>query len=59
MCALDITAYPGQSGIEPIPIKWIGAKTPLERGPVIVSRQVSTIKKRNSVSFTLLIDFKF
>lgn len=42
-------AYPGQVGIEPIPLKWYGAKDPLERGPVVVSRHASTIKHRNSI----------
>ena len=34
---LILTTYPGQVGIEPVPLKWIAA-SPEERGPVVVSR---------------------
>lgn len=43
-----LTTYPGQSNVRPIPIKWAAAD-PLERGPIIVSRQASTIGKRNAI----------
>ncbi|KAI1827552.1 GTP cyclohydrolase N terminal-domain-containing protein [Xylaria intraflava] len=41
-----LTTYPRQIGINPIPLKW-GAPAP-ERGPVVVSRSSSTIRKRNA-----------
>ncbi|GAW25580.1 putative GTP cyclohydrolase II [Rosellinia necatrix] len=40
-----LTTYPKQIGINPIPLNW-GAPGP-ERGPVVVSRASSTIRKRN------------
>lgn len=43
-----LTTYPGQSNVKPIPIQW-GAEDPLERGPIIVSRQASTISTRNAI----------
>ena len=43
-----LTTYPGQFGVEPIPLKW-GAKNASERGPIIVSRSPSTIKRRNAI----------
>lgn len=41
-----LTTYPGQSGIDPIPMSW-GHKDPAQRGPVVVSRSQSTIRRRN------------
>lgn len=41
-----LTTYPGQSGIDPLVMKW-GHKDPLQRGPVVVSRSQSTIRRRN------------
>lgn len=41
-------AYPGQSGIKPIPLRW-GASTAEERGPVLSSRHPGSIKRRNAV----------
>ena len=38
--------YPGQSGINPLPMDW-GHKDPQERGPVVVSRGQTTIRRRN------------
>ncbi|OLY80765.1 Uracil-regulated protein 1 [Smittium mucronatum] len=35
-------------GVEPIPINW-GAESPIERGPVIVSRHANTMKYRNAI----------
>ncbi|ANB11067.1 hypothetical protein AWJ20_3863 [Sugiyamaella lignohabitans] len=43
-----ITTYPGQQGVKSVPIKW-GAKDPLERGPVIVSRTTGSLKRRNAI----------
>ncbi|KAL9621586.1 MAG: hypothetical protein Q9160_003978 [Pyrenula sp. 1 TL-2023] len=51
-----LTTYPGQSGIDPVPLDW-GAKDPRVRGPVVVSRQQSTIRRRNG-NRNLLIDHK-
>ncbi|KAI1331929.1 GTP cyclohydrolase N terminal-domain-containing protein [Xylariaceae sp. FL0255] len=42
-----LTTYPKQIGINPVPLKW-GAPGP-ERGPVVVSRSSSTIRKRNAI----------
>ena len=41
-----LTTYPGQSGIDPLPMDW-GNSNPLQRGPVVVSRSQSTIRRRN------------
>jgi hypothetical protein len=41
--------YPGQSGINPLPMDW-GNKDPQERGPVVVSRGATTIRRRNGKS---------
>ncbi|OAA56988.1 GTP cyclohydrolase [Niveomyces insectorum RCEF 264] len=43
-----LTTYPKQIGINPFPMNW-GAKDPLERGPVVVSRAASTIRRRNAI----------
>ncbi|OMH85570.1 Uracil-regulated protein 1 [Zancudomyces culisetae] len=43
-----LTTYPGQSGVRPIPLKW-GAPTPLERGPIVVSRAPELIGLRNAI----------
>ena len=43
-----LTTYPGQSGIDPIPLRW-GNADPTERGPVAVSRAPSTIRRRNGM----------
>ena len=43
-----LTTYPGQSGIDPLPMSW-GDKDPAKRGPVVVSRQQSTIRRRNAI----------
>ncbi|RWA11153.1 hypothetical protein EKO27_g3969 [Xylaria grammica] len=42
-----LTTYPKQIGINPIPLNW-GAPGP-KRGPVVVSRSSSTIRKRNAI----------
>jgi hypothetical protein len=41
--------YPGQSGINPLPMDW-GHKDPQQRGPVVVSRGATTIRRRNGKS---------
>ena len=41
-----LTSYPGQAGVDPLPMSW-GAKDPKQRGPVVVSRNPNTIRKRN------------
>ena len=43
-----LTTYPGQSGIDPLPMNW-GEEDPGKRGPVVVSRQKSTIRRRNAI----------
>lgn len=41
-----LTTYPGQSGIDPLTMNW-GHQDPIQRGPVVVSRSQSTIRRRN------------
>lgn len=41
-----LTTYPGQFGTDPIPLPW-GHADPMKRGPVVVSRAPSTIRRRN------------
>jgi len=43
-----LTSYPGQAGVDPLPMDW-GAKDPATRGPVVVSRSPSTIRRRNAI----------
>lgn len=43
-----LTTYPGQSGIDPVPLSW-GAPTAAERGPVLVSRHPASIRRRNAI----------
>jgi len=43
-----LTTYPGQSGINPLPMEW-GHKDPQKRGPVVVSRTSTTIRRRNAI----------
>ncbi|KAK1835832.1 GTP cyclohydrolase N terminal-domain-containing protein [Podospora conica] len=43
-----LTTYPKQIGIKPLPMEW-GHADPLKRGPVTVSRNSSTIRKRNAI----------
>lgn len=49
-----LTTYPGQSGINPITMKW-GHPNPRERGPVVVSRSQSTVRRRNGKLFVRTI----
>lgn len=55
-----LTTYPGQSGIDPIIMNW-GEKDTAKRGPVVVSRGASTVRRRNGEFFTVLlpIDCRF
>ncbi|RSL91464.1 Uracil-regulated protein 1 [Fusarium ambrosium] len=41
-----LTTYPKQIGIKPLPMDW-GNSDPLKRGPIVVSRAASTIRRRN------------
>lgn len=43
-----LTSYPGQAGVDPLPMEW-GAKDPDKRGPVVVSRAPATIRRRNAI----------
>ena len=43
-----LTTYPGQAGIDPIKMDW-GQQDPILRGPVVVSRSQSTIRRRNGM----------
>ena len=49
-----LTTYPNQSGIDPIAMNW-GHLDPLQRGPVVVSRDQHTIRRRNGMHLTFLI----
>jgi GTP cyclohydrolase II len=43
-----LTTYPGQVGINPIPLQW-GAGSAESRGPVVASRQPKSLKVRNAI----------
>ncbi|KAI8143260.1 GTP cyclohydrolase N terminal-domain-containing protein [Fennellomyces sp. T-0311] len=43
-----LTSYPHQHGVQPVELNW-GAKDAKERGPVVASRHVDSIKKRNAI----------
>ena len=43
-----LTTYPGQSGIDPVVMNW-GHEDPILRGPVVVSRNPSTVRRRNAI----------
>ncbi|MCJ1309988.1 putative GTP cyclohydrolase [Agyrium rufum] len=43
-----LTTYPGQSGIDPLPMSW-GNKDPMLRGPVVVSRNQRSLRRRNAI----------
>lgn len=49
-----LTTYPNQSGIDPITLNW-GHEDPVQRGPVVVSRNQSTIRRRNGMFFRLAL----
>ncbi|KAJ5386493.1 hypothetical protein N7509_009034 [Penicillium cosmopolitanum] len=44
----QLTTYPGQSGIEPVPLEW-GAPDAKARGPIVVSRRDNLVKRRNAI----------
>ena len=43
---ITLTTYPGQSGVDPIPLLW-GSSDPVTRGPVVAGRNATTITRRN------------
>jgi GTP cyclohydrolase II len=43
-----LTTHPGQAGVDPLPMDW-GNSDPMKRGPVVVSRSHSTIRRRNAI----------
>ncbi|KAM0257485.1 hypothetical protein ACHAPA_011705 [Fusarium lateritium] len=43
-----LTTYPKQIGINPLPMDW-GNPEPAKRGPIVVSRASTTIRRRNAV----------
>ncbi|KAK5167558.1 putative GTP cyclohydrolase [Saxophila tyrrhenica] len=43
-----LTSYPGQAGVDPLQMSW-GESEPQKRGPVVASRNPSTIKRRNAI----------
>ncbi|KAH7228651.1 GTP cyclohydrolase N terminal-domain-containing protein [Fusarium oxysporum] len=47
-----LTTYPKQIGINPLPMDW-GNQDPVKRGPIVVSRAASTIRRRNGSSVRL------
>ena len=47
-----LTSYPGQARVDPLPMDW-GHNDPNLRGPVVVSRHSSTIRRRNGKSRSL------
>lgn len=53
-----LTTYPGQSGIDPLPMNW-GHKDPMQRGPVVVSRSQTTIRRRNGTLRSISVRSKF
>lgn len=48
-----LTTYPGQSGIDPLVMNW-GHRDPIQRGPVVVSRSQSTIRRRNGTRLVVV-----
>ena len=52
-----LTTYPGQSGIDPVPLSW-GESDPQKRGPVVVGRGQSTVRRRNGMCI-LFLSFLF
>lgn len=46
-----LTTYPKQIGIDPLMMDW-GNADPLRRGPVVVSRSQSSIRRRNAIGGT-------
>ncbi|KAI6766169.1 hypothetical protein HG530_007239 [Fusarium avenaceum] len=52
-----LTTYPKQIGINPLPMDW-GNSDPAKRGPIVVSRASSTIRRRNVASNELNSDHR-
>lgn len=48
-----LTTYPGQGGVDPVIMNW-GEQDPEKRGPVVVGRGSSTIRRRNGESHGIL-----
>ena len=44
----QLTTYPGQSGVDPVPLTW-GAPDAKSRGPIVVSRSGPLLKRRNAM----------
>ena len=53
-----LTTYPGQSGIDPIEMRW-GHANPGKRGPVVVSRSQSTVRRRNGKFSSCFVEHSF
>ena len=49
-----LTTYPGQAGIDPLVMNW-GHADPMVRGPVVVSRNPRTVRRRNGMLCTVTI----
>ncbi|KAF2086898.1 GTP cyclohydrolase II [Saccharata proteae CBS 121410] len=43
-----LTSYPGQAGVDPLPMNW-GHQDYKQRGPIVVSRHPNTIRRRNAI----------
>ena len=43
-----LTSHPGQAGVDPLTMEW-GATDARKRGPVVVSRNASSIRRRNAI----------
>lgn len=54
---IEFSTYPGQSGVNPFPLAW-GEKDPQVRGPVVVSRDSETVRRRNG-KYCILVEWKF
>jgi hypothetical protein len=53
-----LTSYPHQAGVDPLPMDW-GNRDPVARGPVVVSRHPSTIRRRNGTLWLLVRETGF
>ena len=45
---ITLTTYPGQAGVDPVQLNW-GQRDPTLRGPIIVGRGATTLRRRNAV----------
>ena len=50
---ITLTSYPGQAGVDSIPLHW-GSPNPSIRGPVVVARGHGTIGRRNGRKYPVL-----